>query len=80
MKEPQDEPKFQDLVRNKTSNVTGTVIAKYPESETAALVKEQKGRNLLDVRIETGGEGDRGVWYGSPAEFWDVVKAYKTGK
>jgi hypothetical protein len=65
MNELSGEPKCQDLVKNKTSNVTGVVIAKYPEW--------QKDRNLLDIRLETD---TRGVWYGSPAEFWEVIKAY----
>ena len=75
MTEPKGEPRFQDIVKHKKTDVTGTVIAKYPEAETATRTKGQKSRNLLDVRLETGG-GDRNVWCGSPAEFWDVLKAY----
>lgn len=74
-----NEPDYQDLVKNKKNNVTGTVIAKYPESNLTTSLKKRKTNNLLDIRLETGG-GDRGIWYESPAEFWEVIKPYEGSK
>jgi hypothetical protein len=67
-----NDPEFQDLVKNKITHITGTVIAKYSNAQTDILVNTI---NLIDVRLETGG-GDRNIWYGSPVENWEVIKPY----
>ena len=61
---------FQDEVKHKTSEMTGTVIAKYPNPLSSAT------EFLLDIR---GFDGK--IYYGSPAEYWEVIHtAYELGQ
>ena len=56
------EPKFQDYVRSRLNETTGTIIAVYP----------LEGKTHFDIRLD-----DDSVWYGSPAENWETVRAYE---
>lgn len=57
-------PNFQDQVRHKTADATGTVISKYPVDRACPL-----GKQLLDVRVSQSS-----VLYGTPAENWETVR------
>lgn len=56
------EPNFQDIVKHKTADVGGTVIAKYI----------MDGVQYLDVR-----EGDSHIYWTTPAKNWETVIPYK---
>lgn len=58
------EPNFQDVVRHKTADVSGTVIARYPNI--------WDGEIYLDVR-----EGTDKIYWETPAKNWETVIAYK---
>jgi hypothetical protein len=77
MKELPGEPKYLDLVKNERTNAVGTVIGKYPISKVMPLLPGMEDFNVIDVRLESGGEEDRDIWYNSPAKYWKVIKAHK---
>lgn len=59
------DPKFQDIVKHKTADASGTVIAKYCIGDV----------QYLDVR-----EGDTKIYWKTPAKNWETVIPYKEGK
>lgn len=65
------EPKFQDIVRNNVTNVTGTVIGKYPLTKTIPCTLKPENW-FVDVRLS-----DDRIWWESPIENWDVLVEYK---
>jgi len=56
------EPKYLDYVCNKLTSMTGTVIAVYPLN----------GITCFDIRLDSDS-----IWYKSPAENWETVRAYE---
>ena len=54
-------PGYQDEVKHKTDDITGTVIAKYADSID--------GQVYIDVR----GDDER-IYYNSPVENWTTVR------
>jgi len=69
---PNKEPEYQDIVKSKIAgDIVGTVIAKYPVIYGPSRRSHIVTRNLLDVRV-----GDR-IYWATPAENWEVVRAYK---
>jgi len=73
---PNKEPEYQDVVKSKIAgDIVGTVIAKYPIDvypyQDHLVVVTKKTISLLDVRV-----GDR-IYWATPAENWEVVRAYK---
>ena len=65
-----NEPQYMDIVKNKLTNVTGTVIAKYPGLD----IEGKNGVNFIDVRIDS----EERIWYESPVRRWEVLKKYST--
>ena len=56
------EPEYQDVVKSKTSDISGIVIAKYTI----------EGKNFLDVR----GSDDK-IYYQTLAGNWETTIAYE---
>ena len=71
---PNKEPEYQDIVKSKIAgDIVGTVIAKYPIDvyPYQEYLLDVTTISLLDVRV-----GDR-IYWATPAENWEVVRAYK---
>lgn len=56
------EPEHQDIVKHKTYDVSGVVIAKYPIGD----------EQYIDVR-----EDDRRIYWETLAKNWEVIIEYK---
>lgn len=80
------EPKFQDRVRHKSGETSGTVIAKYPLIGTVTNgifkirspgLKTPKGIKLVTKQFIDVRTLENEIIYETPAENWEVMTSYE---